>query len=89
MEELNKLEIYVGAYELKEKTLNATREGENVYIITSRDKEIMKAILPASAPILAKVKTCAKYIDEAERNALIGYINAYINDMERALYENT
>ena len=89
MEELNKLEIYVGAYELKEKTLSATCEGENVYIITSRDKEIMKAILPASAPILAKIKTCAKYIGEAERNALIGYINAYINDMERALYENT
>ena len=86
---LSKLETYIGAYELKEKTLHATRDEAGVYIITSKDKEVIKAILPATAPIMAKIKTCAKYLDEAEREAILGYINAYINDMERVLYGTT
>lgn len=84
---LSKLETYVGAYELIDKTLHATHEGAGVYIITSKDKQLIKAILPASAPILSKIKTCAKYINEAERKAVLGYVEAYINDMERLLYE--
>lgn len=86
---LSKLELYVGAYELKEKTLKATHESAGIYIISSRDKKLIKSLLPANAPIMGKIKTCAKYINEAERKAIVAYIEAYIADMERILYGTT